>query len=64
MPAVPAHAASFLGDRICLSAALNGLKVSITTHSNAYVGHLRQQVCCSFCLYLLGPPTVTQLKAG
>ena len=44
LPSVPAHAASFLGDRICLSAALNGAKVSITTHSNAYVGDLRQQV--------------------
>ncbi len=48
LPTVPAHAASFLGDRICLSAALNGAKVSITTHSNAYVGDLRQQVSSTY----------------
>ena len=52
LPAVPAHAASFLGDRICLSAALNGAKISITTHSNAYVGHLRQQVATDACSIL------------
>ena len=44
VPTLPAHSASFMGEVICLSVALNGAKVSISTHTNAYVGNLRQQV--------------------
>ena len=58
LPAVPAHAASFLGDRISLSAVFNGSKISITTHSNAYVGDLRKQVKC--ILASVHPPAPTR----
>ena len=44
VPKVPAHSASFMGELISLSVALNGAKVSISTHTNAYIGSLRQQV--------------------
>lgn len=48
MPVHPAHAASFVGKSFRLFVVCNNLKTPVVTHTNAYVGHLRQQVRVDF----------------
>ena len=44
MPLHPDHAASFTGETLHLVVIMPSVKAPIVTHTNAYVGHLRQLV--------------------
>lgn len=48
MPAEPAHGASFSGEpmKFDVTVAPQQRRMWVASHSNAYVGALRRQVCC------------------